>query len=113
MYTPDNRFEIPDPVPVEKPVGWKAPENLQSMIQRLVRTQISQAYADSGEESLEEANDFDCGDEEPLPFSGFEVMPEELPPGYLPDASMSPQAAAKAVQATTPLQEGSDGPTSP
>lgn len=51
--------EIPDPNPVEVPLGMKRPETLAEQVQRLVRTSISAHAEMHGAESFEEADDFD------------------------------------------------------
>lgn len=56
--------EIPDPTPLELSPGQARPETIQEMMQRLIRTHLSQAAQDAGEESFEEANDFDIEDED-------------------------------------------------
>lgn len=56
-------WELPDPTPVARPVGWKEPESLQSMIARLVRSEVSRAASAAGAESFDEADDFDVGDD--------------------------------------------------
>jgi hypothetical protein len=84
------RFEVLDPMPVEKPVGWQRPEPLDAMIRRLVRGQISSMAAQQGEETFEEANDFDIPDDiEPIsPYELRQMVPDS-PPGYLPDRDAS------------------------
>lgn len=68
--------ELPDPTPVEVPAGFKAPESIQSMIARLVRTHVSDAAQRQGFESVDEANDFDVDDEE-FPETKYEVLGDE------------------------------------
>lgn len=67
--------EIPDPRPLELSPGAVKPESIQSMIQRLVRLQLSQHAVAQGEESFEEANDFDIEDEDfDDPLTKYEEM---------------------------------------
>lgn len=55
--------EIPDPNPVEVPLGMKRPETLAEQVQRLVRTSVS-AYAEMhGEETFAEADDLEVDDD--------------------------------------------------
>lgn len=56
-------MQVPDPTPVEMPLGFERPESLESMLVRLVH-QVSRGQADIGEESIDDANDFDVDDEE-------------------------------------------------
>lgn len=66
--------EIPDPVPIAVPAGLKRPESLTEQIRRLIRVDMSQQAQDNGEESFEEANDFDIDDEDPeATFSKYEI----------------------------------------
>lgn len=79
--------EVPDPTPLALPVGFKTPESLTEQIQRLVRGAISQEAAERGEETFEEADDFDVDDELDFrtpyemdfdPVLGREVSPEMM-----------------------------------
>lgn len=65
--------EIPDDTPVEMPIGYKRPPSLVEVIQRLIKTEVSRQAVEDGEESFEEADDFDCGDDDPLPASMHEL----------------------------------------
>ena len=56
--------EIPDPTPRALPVGLKRPETLAEQIQRMVRTHVSDAAAQTGQETFQEADDFETGDDE-------------------------------------------------
>lgn len=56
--------EVPDPRPMELAPGATHPETLESMLQRFVRQEISRRAADQGEESFEEANDFDIEEDD-------------------------------------------------
>lgn len=69
--------EIPDPTPVELSPGAIRPESSTSMIQRLVREQLSRQAVAEGDESFEEANDFDIDDDFEDPLTEYEVMGDE------------------------------------
>lgn len=56
-------MEVPDPTPVEMPLGYEAPETLESMMMRMVRA-VSYEISQKGGESIDEANDFDVDDED-------------------------------------------------
>lgn len=80
-----NGHEILDPRPVEMPVGFHRPETLAEQIQRMVRTEFSEAASNAGFESFEDADDFDVEDEidpgspyemEFDPVLGREVSPQ-------------------------------------
>jgi len=56
--------EVPDPKPLEIPVGFKRPETLQEQIRRLVHSEHFQRDREAaGEETFEEADDFDVDDD--------------------------------------------------
>lgn len=61
-YDKQGRCEIPDPTPVELPVGYEHPESLEQMIARMIRFESARAEAE-GLESFEEADDFDVSDD--------------------------------------------------
>jgi hypothetical protein len=80
--------EVPDPKPLAIPMGYKRPETLQEQVQRLIRTSMSEYAALQGEETFEEADDFDIEDDpvdmstpyemEFDPVLGREVSPAEF-----------------------------------
>lgn len=55
--------ELPDDTPLELPLRFKRPPSLQDQIKAMVRSVLSQAAADQGMESFEEADDFDVSDD--------------------------------------------------
>lgn len=55
--------EIPDPNPLELPLGFKRPETLAEQVQRLVRNSVSEYARLHGHETFEESEDFDVGDD--------------------------------------------------
>lgn len=55
--------EVPDPTPLELPLGFKRPETLAEQVQRLVRHSVSEYAALHGEETFEEADDLEIDDE--------------------------------------------------
>lgn len=59
-----NRREIVDPVPVEWPLGVSVPESLDMKMARMIRTSMSELAERSGQESFDEADDFDVADPE-------------------------------------------------
>lgn len=78
-YTKDNRLEIPDPTPVEMPLGYEKPESLESMIARMVRN-VSLRAEKHGAETFEESDDFDCDDDhDPVSQYQLNEMQEEVP----------------------------------
>lgn len=66
--------EIPDPTPVEVPLRvLQAFESLQDQIRRTIRMEMSRAAGEAGQETFEEADDFDVDDEEPELVSAYEI----------------------------------------
>lgn len=55
--------EIPDQTKMELPIGYHHPEPLSSMIQRLINVE-SQKASREGNETFEEADDFNLDEEE-------------------------------------------------
>lgn len=72
----ENGREVLDPTPLATAVGFKRPESLAQMVARLCRGVISDRAAEQGYETEEEADDFDCEDDEFLgdhmPVSPYE-----------------------------------------
>lgn len=67
--------EIPDPRPVEVPLGLRRPKDIHEMIHDALRGERMRIAAErAGVESFEEANDFDL-DEEPDLVSKYELRP--------------------------------------
>lgn len=81
--------EIPDPTPIELPLGMKRPETLAEQVQRLVRNQVSQYAALHGHETFEEAEDFDIEDDldpsTPYELEFDPVLGKELTPADFQD----------------------------
>lgn len=74
--------ELPDPTPVEVPVGFRRPETIQEMVARAIHTHEWQKRMQSrGMETPYEADDFDVADDVELPLSPYELreMQEEAP----------------------------------
>lgn len=69
--------EIPDKTPVALPIGYERPEPLQSMIARMMRAATVHAQKE-GLETFEEADDFDCDDDEPKSQYEMQDMEEDL-----------------------------------
>lgn len=87
-------IEFLNPTPVAIPIGMERPPSLKEQIQRVLRTELSMQAAAQGEETFEEADDFDVPEDDPDPVSPYEMneMQYEEP-------SFSP---------TDPLSEPSD-----
>lgn len=68
--------ELVNPLSLEVPSGYKRPESLQEQIKRLIRTDLSYQAALQGHETFEEANDFDCGEDDEPPKTYHEMVAE-------------------------------------
>lgn len=100
-YTKGYKQEIPDPTPMEIPVGYRMPMSLAEQIKAMVRTQLSQQAEAQGEETFEEADDFEI-DEDPSPISQYEM--QDMAPEFVRERDASPpvkDASGKPVEAPT------------
>lgn len=73
--------EVPDPTPVALPVRLRAGVSMVDEVRQAIRQELSQAAEAAGDESFEEADDFEV-DDDPMPYSRFEhdAELEGLPP---------------------------------
>lgn len=69
----ENGHEKLDNTPVELPLGFQHPETLEDRIKRLVRTSVSAQAQTDGEETFEEADDFDIPDDDSDPVTPYEL----------------------------------------
>lgn len=107
----DGRFELPDSVPMEPPLGYRAPPDLTTMIKTMVRNELfMQEVARAGYETFEESDDFDIEDDPVDPLTPYEKVFE--PPAKPPEekaAGVSPgeqaHRAAPPVDASKPVVE--------
>lgn len=70
---------VPDPTPIEIPIGLKRPPSMNERIKEMVRGALSQSAVNAGRESFEEANDFSIPDPDgsQLPISPHELKDAE------------------------------------
>lgn len=74
MHYNNNGEELPDPNPMELPVGFVRPPTIEELFARLVLDPAAQRELQSvGIETEEEANDFDVPDEIPDPTSPYQA----------------------------------------
>lgn len=78
----ENGHEVLDPTPIAPPIGYTRTPSLAEQIRSMVRSEkLAQAARDAGQETFEEADDFDIGEDyEPdSPYqANFDPMtPEE------------------------------------
>ncbi len=97
--------EVPDPIPLELPVGYEQPPSMQELVQQYVRETLSDDAAASDMGTFEEEDDFEVDDENLLDLSGYEVhefeMVEENPVED-PAPPEDPPVAAPAAPETEP-----------
>lgn len=117
-YLDEYGREVLDPNPAAMPLGFKRPESLADTIRRLIRHEVSQAAQESGDETFEDADDFDVDDDpadpstpyemnfdqEAYPRKEFRTFQEEVPE-TVKNAKVTPAAAA------APTQAGGETPT--
>lgn len=71
-YTQDGKL-IPDPVPIAPPIGYKKQPTMVELIRDMVRGENLRRLAEEqGAETLEQADDFEIGDDPPSLESGYE-----------------------------------------
>ena len=89
-----------DPRPMKIPLGSSIPESLTSQIKRLISVQMSEQAQKDGNETFEEANDFETEDsfEEAEMTTMYQVMPEEFIEQLSEDPSETLQKGEKPPQ---------------
>lgn len=91
--------EMPDPTPVEVPLGFRKPPTLHEQIKMFIRTEeFRRAAAREGVENFEEANDFELGDEEFDEVPTVHEMQEEFIAQARKDADAYVERAKAAVE---------------
>lgn len=71
----DRGREIPDPVPLSPPVGYRPPPTLAEMIQRMVHHAMLAQAADANDfDTFDEAEDFDIPDDPLDPQTPYEAV---------------------------------------
>ncbi len=66
MEDRSRRKEYPDSTPIEVPIGYDTPLPLREEMRRFIKQELSAAAESAGEETFEEADDFDIDEEETL-----------------------------------------------
>lgn len=115
--------EHPDPTPVAMPIGFEKPESLEEKIRRLTRNEAAIMAQARGQETFEEADDFDVEDDEGLPGSPWEneFDPEMIGAGRrreFQEEKPTSEAAGKGedpkspppADGPSPKEKGSQGP---
>ncbi len=70
--------EVPDPTPLEIPIGYGAPPTMRELVQEYVEGALSQQAAEDDFGTFEEEDDFEEDDEALLDLSGYEVTEFEM-----------------------------------
>lgn len=103
--------EIPDPNPIALPVDFERPPTIAELVQRLVRYEMSNAAGQEGEETFEEADDFEVGDEPEL-RSPYELDDEQVNARIGDFIEEEPKAAVpKTEPEEDPQPEAKETPT--
>lgn len=71
---------LPDPQPLELPVGYNQPPAFLEEVRRFIRNELSLVANRNQAETFEEADDFDLPDDFPRSIHELEPMQEEEPP---------------------------------
>lgn len=101
-YTADGHHELPDPTPVEIPIGYKAPETLQQMIARMVQSEALKAELQrQGAETFEESDDFEVEGDEGEMVSPYEMR--DMEPEFVAQREEKPKEVGK--EAAAPAEE--------
>lgn len=103
-----NNCEIPDPTPIEVPIGYSHPETLQDMIARFcAATDFRKQLEAQGADTIEEAEDLDISDEVDL-VSEHELIPmidefpeERIVPDKEPASAPTPAPVPETKVAST------------
>lgn len=103
----ENGNEMPNPAPMEIPVGMKRPPTLQEQIQRVMRSELSQRAMEEGFETYEESIDFDVTDEFETsePDSQYTVVEEEFVEPAKPSMENEPPPEVPAEPVDVPKAE--------
>lgn len=104
MYLDEHGREIPNPVPMDPPVGYVKSPSIADLIRQQIKA-VSAEAAMAGFETEEEANDFDIGDDDE-PHSPWE-NDFDIDPVYehmlaRMSAPPSPSAPSKAAEPPKP-----------
>jgi len=89
--------EVMDSTPMAVPIGMKRPESLVDQMRSMIRRELSEAAAQHGRETFEEANDFEVDDDPDDPTTPWEhaADADDRMPGELDEARLA-MAAKKA-----------------
>jgi len=120
LYLDENGHEMPNPTPVQPPIGYRKQKTIAEQIREQIRLASIEAHM-AGAETEAEANDFDVGEDmephspwendfEPDPALEHMLALQSRPPApqqVPPAAPQAPSPAASGVVPTTPPGEPS------
>lgn len=96
--------EMPSPLPIAPPIGYKKSPTLAEQIRNMVISEkLKQEVLAAGAETFDEADDFDIGDDYDPRSPYEETFEPPLPPATQPRVAEPPAAAAP--QPGTPPKE--------
>lgn len=102
----ENGIEIPNNRRPVVPAGWRAPEPLTELIQRLVRTELSKQAAAEGAETFEESDDFEIDEDADDFISAYEIRDMAPEAGQAdaapPEGGVKPAAPINAAEPPAP-----------
>jgi len=70
--------EVPDPTPIELPIGYDRPPTMRELVHEYVEGAMSAKAAESDYGTFEEEDDFEEDDPNLLDLSGYEVSEFEM-----------------------------------
>lgn len=101
--------EVPDPIPIEMPIGMGGPPSMRELVHEYVEGALSQHAAEVEMGTFEEEDDFEADDPMLFDLSGFEVSEYEMVDDDLDEEP--PEAPAAPVEAPVePLPEAEPAP---
>lgn len=108
MSINENGFEVFDQTPIETPTRLRMPIGHVERMRAVVRQELSRAAQDWGDETFEEADDFDLPDDEQY-VSPYELQFEPTVVFESTDASSPVDNAGGVTEASTAEASSSDG----
>jgi len=110
-------------IPVEAQVGFHRPPSIEEMVKMYIRQNVSQAADEDGEETFDEADDFEEEDPDVIPITHHQIvaMTEDELRGHAaayglelvrPQRAAADQAATGSPGAPEATPVGTSGPTS-
>lgn len=101
--------EIPDPAPMDPPIGYKKQPSMFEQMRELIRSEkLRQAAEEAGVETFEEGDDFEVGDDYD-PRSPYEHNFDPAPPP-IPSAASAGAPGAAAPEGVNPTPAASPSP---